>query len=66
MRPMVVEIRRGILFYMYRADFTNGQWRDSFTGINRPLNEIREDWAILHPDYLVDFPEERGQRWEDA
>lgn len=66
MRPAIVEVRKGILFWMYRADFTYGHWHDSEVGIHRPVLDIRREIVSVFPDYLIEEPEAKGMVWEDA
>lgn len=51
---------------MMRADFTAGKWADTEIGINRPYAEVKEDLCVCYPAHLVEWPEAKGQVWQDA
>lgn len=69
MRPFVIEIRHDWLGWRCRADYTGGRWK-YISGL--PLPELVDPnllkFAIMaaNPEYIVDYPQERGLDWQDA
>ncbi len=58
MRPNVLQMRRGPDFWQIRADFTAGDWHETFIGARRPWEEVKDDLAYCFPSHTIEQTEE--------
>lgn len=67
MRPNVIEVRQDWLAWMIRADYTSGRWRHvPELYYNMPFNVVKREIMAANPDYIVEWPEQKGMVWQDA
>lgn len=67
MRPNVIEVRQNWLAWMFRADYTSGRWRCIYDlPCDAPYSQVKREIMASNPDYIVDWPEQRGLVWYDA
>jgi hypothetical protein len=67
MRPNVIEVRHDWSIWMIRADYTGGHWK-YVSGFphDAPFSYLKREIMVANPDYIVEWPEAKGQVWQDA
>jgi hypothetical protein len=64
-RPFVVECRRGMEYWQWRDRESMG-WHCTWHPVAVEFGTVKADLGLLRPVSLVIWPEQDGQRWEDA
>jgi hypothetical protein len=66
-RPFVVECRRGLTHWQWRASDTWNKWQNSWLPSIEDFSRLKSDMQLIRPESLIIWPEEDGQfTWEDC